>query len=162
MAVDRLVIRSMLACLLAAALMLGNRWIVAHQQADALAALLLDNACARAHHALAASVPELVVREVVAMSPDHLTAAHRAPTRPPATQARGELPAGVLPALTAGAGSLDGVRFDADGHPARVAPWGLSPARAEVEVRPARTRHCGSGSRSTWPNRANGRSSPRT
>ena len=137
MAIDRLVVRAMLACLLAAALMLGNRWIVAHQQADALAALLLDNARAAALHALGRADPELVASEVLAMSPHHLAAALLVADTALASRARGDLPAGVGQALTAKAGSLDGVRFDADGRLVQVAPWGLLPARAVVEVRPA-------------------------
>jgi signal transduction histidine kinase/CheY-like chemotaxis protein len=137
--VDRLVVRAMLACVVAAGLMLANRWVVATQQAGVLATLLTDNARAAAGHALAdrpqGARPgaEDVVSDLVGLSPHHLAAVLVAPHGPVAMQAR-DTAMPYRPSLADAGRSLDGAVFDAAGQPGRTHRWQLLPAAAVVEL----------------------------
>ena len=144
--VDRLVARAMLACVVAAALMLANRWVVATQQAGVLATLLADNARSVASYALAERagrgfVPaqaQQMLRDVVALSPHHLAAV--------LVPAQGELQGELLgqgrghawphfrASLVAADRSLDGAFFNAAGRPDQAHRWHLLPDVEVVEL----------------------------
>ena len=142
---DRLVVRAMLACVVAAALMLANRWVVATQQAGVLATLLTDNARAAAAHALnerpvgAASAPEDIVSGLVGLSPHHLAAVLLTSQGPVAVQAR-DSAALYRQRLTVTGPSLDGTFFDAAGLPEQSHRWQLLPAAAMVELNAGKDR----------------------
>ncbi len=144
--VDRLVVRAMFACVLAAALMLANRWVVATQQAGVLATLLADNARNVASYALVepatrTSTParaQQMLRDLVSLSPHHL-AAVLVPAKDELKaellgQGRGRAWPHFRASLAAADRSLDGAFFSAAGRPAQAHRWRLLPDTEVVEL----------------------------
>ena len=140
--VDRLVVRAMLACVVAAVLMLTNRWVVATQQAGVLATLLADNARMAAAHALAdrpAGVrsrleAQGIARDVVSLAPHHLDAALVSAQGEVLGQARAVESPHWHHGLAAGDRSLDGAYVDSAGRPVQLHRWRMLPDAVVVEL----------------------------
>ena len=129
MNVDRLVLHAMLACVVAAALMLGNRWVVAQQQAQTLAEVIKQGTRQTMRHRLArlatavpgnASVDDML-GDIVAGSPHKLAATWTGADG----QVRGQWHQGMPPwsQEMSERGSLDGVQFKLQGVRSAASFW---------------------------------------
>ena len=140
--VDRLVVRAMLACVVAAALMLANRWTVATEHAGVLADLLTSHARAAAAHAVsdrqsvesAPSWARELTEDVVEISPNHIAAVVVSQQAQAVGHGRDDGWSRFRPALSAAGGSLDGAYFNASGLRERIHQWQLLPDAVVVEL----------------------------
>jgi signal transduction histidine kinase/response regulator RpfG family c-di-GMP phosphodiesterase len=139
--IDRVVARCMLACVVAAALMLVNRWVVATEQASVLAKVLTDNARVIAGHVgvehqgtpTANRRLHESLHETLSLSEHHLAAAWVSAAGALAGEAR-DASKPVPAFLLAPAGrSMNGSHFDPHGQPARIHQWAMLPETVVVE-----------------------------